>query len=433
MSSSDNRAPQRSDNGLPPQSTTVSADSEGIRVRSWGRTDFEKIQSLAADQSNFTIPSRYQLDMLHYGEPGLNLVAYTADDKILGYLLSLWSHPGELFLWQIARDRKTPELQRLSGNGVQRLLEEFAKNVKRSGASALQFTIASDTIARWVRRLTPQLFGRELRELCFKVEGERAYEIRFLPIPQQLTDVYEIPGFAEFVQRVFSVDKISEDWLHTIRDFSSDDSILEVGAGDGRLTAHLLNTGANVIAVEPNLSFDPQKGCVTGSPSDEQLRVLRGYFPNIPTEKCSCIILHQNVFTELANQMDEGDLIAALKSHLRPGGRLIFDFVSDLNPGPIGSAQEVFRGKVQGLGDVVYEREFLGRHWGMRYETVLRFSFEKDGKRELHSRRIEARFPLLDQIQRQIGSQGGESSAHAIRAFTFFPGQSQIVQAKFLQ
>jgi hypothetical protein len=179
-----------------------------IQVRPWDRTDIEKIRLLAAAQRNFTVPSRYQLDMLHFGEPGLNLVASTADGHILGYLLTLWSHPGELFLWQIARDRTTPDLQQLSGSGVQRLLEEFAKNVNRFGASSLQFTIESEAVARWVRRLTPQLFGRELRKLHFKVDGEKVYEIRFTPAPSSLTDVYSMPGFSEFVHRVFSAESI---------------------------------------------------------------------------------------------------------------------------------------------------------------------------------------------------------------------------------
>ncbi len=109
----------------------------------------------------------------------------------------------------------------------------------------------------------------------------------------------------------------------------------------------------------------------------------------------------------------------------------MFDFVTDIDPGPVGSLQPVYRGTVEGLGEVIYERQFLTKHWGMRYETLLRFSFEKDGRRELHACRVEARFPLLDQIQRQIASQGGECSVRPIDAFTFFPGQSKIVEATF--
>jgi SAM-dependent methyltransferase len=428
MSRSDNLAPQKPTGD--PHDSNPSGDS--VEIRPWGRTDVEAIRKLAGIQSNFTIPSKYQLEFLHHGDPELNLVATSTDGTILGYLLTLWSSPGELFLWQIARNRETAELQRLSGTGVQRLLEEFAANVKRTGACALQFTMNSDSVARWVRRLAPQLLGHKVRELHFKVDGERAYEIRFSPVPHGLTDVYDIPGFSDFVHRVFSPEKISSDWLRVLSHLNSHDYVLEVGAGDGRLTSHLLGTGARVVAVEPCRSFDPRKGCLLGSPAEEKLRVVRGYFPTIPTDKFSCIVLHQNVFTELVNQMDEGDLIVALKSFLAPGGRLLFDFVTDLDVGPVGQIQPIFHGPVTDLGNVVYEREFLGRHWGMRYETMLKFSYERNGIRQLQSLRVEARFPELDTVLRQMGAQGGQLSVHPIDAFTFFPGKPRVIEALFL-
>lgn len=78
-----------------------------------------------------------------------------------------------------------------------------------------------------------------------------------------------------------------------------------------------------------------------------------------------------------------------------------------------------------------YKREFVGRHWGMRYEILLKFSCERNGLRELHSRRVEARFPSLDPILRQIGSLGGQVSVRPIEAFTFFPGKPQVIEARF--
>jgi hypothetical protein len=159
---------------------------------------------------------------------------------------------------------------------------------------------------------------------------------------------------------------------------------------------------------------------------------MRGYFPNIPHEKFSCIVLHQNVFTELVNQMDEGDLIVALKSFLAPGGRLLFDFMTELDVGPIGQVQQIYCGPVAGLGTVVYEREFVAKHWGMRYETMLKFSFERNGVRELHSLRVEARLPLLDRVLRHMGAQGAQLSVQPISAFTFFPGKPQVVEAQFM-
>jgi hypothetical protein len=136
MSSFDNLAHQNPTGD--PHDPVPSCDR--IEIRPWGRTDIEEIQKLAGAQNNFTIPSRYQLEFLQHGDPELNLVATVADGRVIGYLLTMWSNPGELFLWQIARNRAMPELQRLSGTGVQRLLEEFSANVKRLGASALQFT-----------------------------------------------------------------------------------------------------------------------------------------------------------------------------------------------------------------------------------------------------------------------------------------------------
>jgi SAM-dependent methyltransferase len=403
-----------------------------VEVRPWGRTDIEEIQKLAGAQSSFSIPSRYQLEFLHHGDTELNLIATTSDGQLLGYLLTMWSSPGELFLWQIARNATTSELQRLSGTGVERLLEEFSTNVKRSGAAALQFTIGSDSVARWVHKVAPRLFGHKMRELHFKVDGERAYEIRFTPIPHGLAEVYKIPQFADFVHRVFSPERISNDWLRVLSNLTPDDNVLEVGAGDGRLTNHLLSTGARVVAVEPCRNFDPRKGCLPGSPAEERLRIMRGYFPNIPHEKFSCIVLHQNVFTELVNQMDEGDLIVALKSFLAPGGRLLFDFMTELDVGPIGQVQQIYCGPVAGLGTVVYEREFVAKHWGMRYETMLKFSFERNGVRELHSLRVEARLPLLDRVLRHMGAQGAQLSVQPISAFTFFPGKPQVVEAQFM-
>lgn len=408
----------------------MSTNSTDIVIRPWARSDIASIQRIAAMNSSFTVPSRYQLDMLQNSEPSLNLVATDSSSHVLGYVLTLWSHPGELFLWQFAKDQ-TLGREKLSAKGVHRLLLEFARNVKRSGASALQFTTQSNSATRWIRTIAPELLGTRVRELYFKVDGERAYELRFTEVPDGLSDVYSIPYFADFVDRIFSPSKISPDWLKSIQQLGPNDTILEIGAGDGRLTDHLLSTGAKVIAVEPCRSFDPRKGIIKGSPAEENLRIIRGFFPDISVEKCSHIILHQNVFTELINQMDESDLIAALKTSLKPGGRLLFDFVSEIDPGEIGSTYPIYDGHVQGLGNVSYQRQFIGKHWGMRYENLLRFSFERNGTRQHHSRRIEARFPLLDRVLREIGSQGGESKTQKIQAFTFFPGQPQIVEVGF--
>lgn len=41
--------------------------------------------------------------------------------------------------------------------------------------------------------------------------------------------------------------------------------------------------------------------------------------------------------------MDEGDLMVAVKSFLAPGGRLLFDFVTELDSGQVGQVQNIYR------------------------------------------------------------------------------------------
>ena len=411
----------------------IACSIERVTVRSWDQTDYDQIRSFAGNLSSFTVPSDYVLDALANSEPELNLVAESADGKTLGYVLTMRSHPHELLIWQLAKDRRSSEISRIAGVGMQKLIRQFKGAIERSDIRAFQFTIRSDQVKRWAHKMAREVFDSELRALPFKIDGEKAYEIRLDQIvPLTLAEVYSIPNFPEFVRRVFSADRISPDWLRNIQRFGPRDLILEIGAGDGRLTSDLLRTGASVVAVEPNTSFNPADGVRQRGGREEALRIIRGYFPNIPKERYSSIILHQNVFLEIANQIDERDLLAEFKNFLTPDGKILFDYISEPDPGKPHVPTTVFEGLIPGFGDIHYEREFIETHWGMRYETLLRFSLKQGNNLETHLRHVEVRLSPLDALCRKISALGGHAEVEDINAFTFFPGKAKLVKASFI-
>ena len=283
-----------------------------------------------------------------------------------------------------------------------------------------------------MNRLTQQLFGLDVRNLHFKVNGEPAYELRLEgESPARISDAYTIPRLTDFVKKVFTPERLSPDWLTEIATLRPGDTVLEIGAGDGRVTEAILQTGAHVTAVEPNPEFCPRLSRFVGDGGMPGVRVIEGYFPHIPHERYSHVLMHQNVFLELINEMDDRELLSELRRFVKPGGKILFDYLTDLDTGPAHAVVPIYSGDVPGIGRVQYEREYMGYHWGMRYETVVRFSIDDGTQRHMHSKLLELRLPPMEQILEHLGTLGGEALHREIPAFTFFPGRTQLVTATF--
>lgn len=404
-----------------------------ITVRSWHPEDTAALDRLVSQTSSFTRPSRYVLDVLSNSDPGLNLVATLPDGRPIAYILAFRSAANDIFIWQVASERADRNLRQLSSEAVAALFEQFRRTISSNKVDCIQFSTVSDSRTRWAAKIVRDLFGVELRDLHFRNDGERAYEIRLDgENPSLLSDIYTMPGFSTFVRNVFTPEKLSRDWLEEIARLRPGDSVLEIGAGDGRITKEILKTGAAVTAVEPSPEFCPWLSQIIRERGLDGVRVIQGYFPNIPRDLYSHVLVHQNVFLEIANQMDHEDLLAELRQFVRPGGKLLFDYISDPDPGTPRRSAPIYAGHVPGVGEVNYEREFMGYHWGMRYEVLLRFGVEEAGRATTHQRRIEVRLVPLDRILRHVGTLGGECVVKEIDAFTFFPAKSNLIEAKFV-
>ena len=412
-----------------------------VVVRSWHPEDTMRLHELVSQNDTFTHPSRYLFDVIANCDPGLNLVAALPDGRPIAYMLSIRSAPRDIFIWQIASERSDRNLRQLSGEGVAALFEQFRRTLKSLDTQCVQFTTGSEARTRWAAKIVRKIFGVELRDLRFKIDGERAYEIRLDgENPSHLSDIYTMPGFSSFVRNVFTADRLSRDWLREIAALGPGDNVLEIGAGDGRVTRELLKTGAKITAVEPSPQFCPWLEQVARTQGVAGARVIDGYFPDIPhpnpdnREDCySHVIVHQNVFLEMANQMDYEDLLFELSCFMRkPGGKMLFDYITDADPGEPFKTVPIFSGTVPGIGDVHYEREYMGYHGGMRYEVQLRFSVQHETLRKTHHKRVEVRLLPLDRIEAHIGALGGVCIARPIEAFTFFPARSNLIEATFM-
>ena len=97
--------------------------------------------------------------------------------------------------------------------------------------------------------------------------------------------------------------------------------IVEVGAGTGRLTTHLLDRGREILAIEPVAPFRRilQRKLAQAGPA-ARARVAHGYFDHLPVASgCADLVVACSVLTPASRHGGEAGL-AEMERVCRPGG-----------------------------------------------------------------------------------------------------------------
>jgi SAM-dependent methyltransferase len=101
------------------------------------------------------------------------------------------------------------------------------------------------------------------------------------------------------------------------------DRIVEVGAGTGRLTLHLLGSAREVIAIEPVAAFRGiLRSKLSGAAHGDRARVVPGFFDDLPVQSgYADLVVACSVFTPSPGHGGDAGL-AEMERVCRPGGRV---------------------------------------------------------------------------------------------------------------
>ena len=107
--------------------------------------------------------------------------------------------------------------------------------------------------------------------------------------------------------------------------------VLEIGAGTGNLTQHLINQGLDVTAI------DPSEDMRAIANQKEGIHVIEGHFLKIPVEKKFDTIVSSFAFHHLDHQGKQ-EALNYMKQFLKPNGHIVFIdtlFESEMNKNQI--------------------------------------------------------------------------------------------------
>lgn len=385
------------------------------------------VQELARKQPHFTVPSEYELWMQSEAHADQSFVVLSGTIPV-GYVLARLDKLGVLFVWQFAVAEDAPTSVALV------LLRRLGSMLQSGEADRLCFTMYPNLMRAWARRDLRRVFGHDavLTAVCDAVGGEVLYEIS--KSDQRvfgLSDVYELPLFAEFVKVVFSSVPVSPIWARLLAQIQPS-CIIEIGAGHGRFTRILLETTAGrVTSLEPNPDFF---GALMSNPSLEYSRLERvcGMFPQAVVGRMfDCLVLHQNVMLELLQQRPLDVVAGDLSASTILGGTVLFDYNRGFDPGAPGAVHWVFSGDVSGIGHVEYYLVYDGRLPGGRYTGTLHFE-AKGGEAEVnHVVRLEFVHPPLEEVTAGLERMGFRIElVEPANAPTFFPAELVVVKAR---
>jgi hypothetical protein len=183
-----------------------------------------------------------------------------------------------------------------------------------------------------------------------------------------LSDVYDFPLFSEFAGAVFSSRAVSKEWLAAISGLNPVTPVLEIGAGTGRFTQDLLRAGLRVVALERNEIFCG-KLVELASHSGGRCEVLRCIFPALPRKQFHSIVLHQNVFLELANGLGFHAALNAVCEIAAPGATILLDHPDEIST---DDSRQIFEGEISGVGHVDYSY-FGHEQKGITHTAILKY------------------------------------------------------------
>jgi SAM-dependent methyltransferase len=237
-----------------------------------------------------------------------------------------------------------------------------------------------------------------------------------------LSDVYDFPFFDDVIKRIFSAVSISAVWEEKLRQLSKYSTVLEIGAGTGRLTAEILKTGASVCAIERHKAFSD---ILQKTLSADDLTVISGAFPSGSLGEFDFVFLHQNVFLEILNQVGPEITLKAIRDTLKIGAQAVLDYPNEFTPEREGI---LYKEELPDIGQVLYAYEYLGQSSHL-HRAILSYALERGRERFFVRTPLSFSLPplaSLDLLAREIGLKMQFSVIPD--AYTLFPCQLYLVE-----
>jgi len=245
----------------------------------------------------------------------------------------------------------------------------------------------------------------------------------------KLSNLYSaIPRFSEFVEKAFGKKLISKDWLAEVKKIRPGNSVLEIGAGHGRFTEILIKTKASITAIEPDPYFNFAFRRNPRLKKASNVRLLKAFFPFPSKEKYDYILLHQNVFLELINEMPLHRTIQSLKKFLKPKGMVILDYVWPFTP-DTKREKVIYRHNAKNFGQVKYSYRYILPKLQFYHRVELYFSISKKGGAKTSKFQLRFWLPPWSRIASEVVQSGGKVSKKTMKDYSFFPGT--LILGKF--
>lgn len=221
-------------------------------------------------------------------------------------------------------------------------------------------------------------------------------------------DVYSLKYFPAIYDYLFSSNGISGEWKELLeRYLRNKQNILEIGAGGGKLTSWLLGEKFNLaMSLEPNENL---LNIANGKVREYNFSVSNGTFPEAieKGKKFDAIVMHQNVFMELINQIEIKDLLNVLKEISSTDSCLLFDYPMNPAVPKKGETKTLFSGEIPQVGQVRYGFKYIGSDQNEGYQALLSCEICDINKVSTrYSYKMSIDFPTIVELAESIRAAG---------------------------
>lgn len=250
----------------------------------------------------------------------------------------------------------------------------------------------------------------------------------------KIDEIYSVKYFPLIYDRLFTTLELSLNWENILEKYLRDKkNILEIGAGSGKLTEWLLKSKFNLVeSLEPNSEL---RDLANDKLRQFEFQISQDSFSKEfdESKKFDAIVMHQNVFLELINQMPVDEIINKFKKILLPNSFVIFDY--PINPEiPDNNAfNNLFSGEIQGVGLIKYGYKYLGAKNINNYQLQLIYEiYNRKKSMFILNYAMSVYLPVMDEIREKIIEHGITiAEIKETSYFSFFSKSLDVIVLQF--
>jgi SAM-dependent methyltransferase len=398
-----------------------------------------------------------------FGSMGYILILLMIFKRPLNQAVSFWTHYPEFMMYLLAvylitSSVRLEEWVRLviwipyAGVGLSAVIIVFPTGIASALTSITRATEAKSlsnprswySPSRTRYRLESQL---DKLEIWIPVFVETAFQLFFLLTKWRrtlsitstqkkmydslsLNDVYDIDFFPQIYDLVFGERPVTKEWQHMIeKHVLPGKTVLDLGAGPGRLSLLMASLGASVDAIERNSYFaDLLRKRAKERFGENHICVLETRFPNDSrASRYDTVVLHQNVMLELINEIGTEATWRALQSVALSGGVVLFDYPLRIRVPQPGQKVMLLDSTFPHFGHVQYGYVYEGINDGFHQANVTLTTVTNQGTAMTRNCTMRGTAPEVSGLLLD-GERAGFylDESLSTEAYTFFPSDMQV-------